>query len=395
MGVQSRQNVESYLRSADYNLLNSEPGFVVADKPGVGGDRDTLLVWLPTELYPSRSFGQLEPSLIDKIEEAIERYPDARYTILVDTLEGISRTFSDIASGHGVKIRVPVQFFDAPFRAEESPDAASAIKELSDLSFFTKRVPQPYSEQRGASSGSAGGRDLLLDLQDEMISPNKPCIRFIVGNAGAGKSVLFQGLFAILYRHFIDLKIKLTLSPRPIPFIPQHLRSTYTIRTLALVDSFLRSDVAAPVSRETLEWMLTNGHCIWMFDGLDELFFDYLLDLLTRPDSHAQILVCARDSLLSSNDTFVQFLRSFPAGTDPSIKIYRLQDWERASKRYFAWLDFVGRAPAKNDADPPPVSTFVAGVEATESIRALSGVPYYCSLLLERSKQGGILKFEK
>jgi hypothetical protein len=54
----------------------------------------------------------------------------------------------------------------------------------------------------------------------------------------------------------------------------------------------------------------------------------------------------------------------------------------------------VGRAPAKNDADPPPVSTFVAGVEATESIRALSGVPYYCSLLLERSKQGGILKFE-
>jgi hypothetical protein len=87
MGVQSRQNVESYLRSADYNLLNSEPGFVVADKPGVGGDRDTLLVWLPTELYPSRSFGQLEPSLIDKIEEAIERYPDARYTILVDTLE--------------------------------------------------------------------------------------------------------------------------------------------------------------------------------------------------------------------------------------------------------------------------------------------------------------------
>ena len=29
---------------ADYNLLNTEPGFIVADKPGVGGDRDTLLV---------------------------------------------------------------------------------------------------------------------------------------------------------------------------------------------------------------------------------------------------------------------------------------------------------------------------------------------------------------
>jgi hypothetical protein len=104
-------------------------------------------------------------------------------------------------------------------------------------------------------------------------------------------------------------KSRLNLSQRPIPFVPQHLRTTYSVRTLALVDSFLRSDVAAPVSRDTLEWMLTNGHCIWMFDGLDELysgdpeFFDYILDLLTRPESRAQIVICARDSLLSSNDT--------------------------------------------------------------------------------------------
>ena len=399
MGAQSQQDVESYLRSADYNLLNTEPGFIVADKPGVGGDRDTLLVWLPTEIYPGKSFGQFEPSLADKIEDAVERHPDARYTVLVDSLEGISRTFSEIASGHGVKIRVPVQFFDAPFRAEESPEAASAIKDLRDLSHFTKRVPQPYSQQ-GTSSASDGGPDLLTDLREEITSLNSPRIRFIVGPAGAGKSVLFHGLFAILYRDFIELKNKLSLSRRPIPFIPQHLRSTYTIRTVALVDSFLRSDVAAPVSRDTLEWMLTNGHCIWMFDGLDELysgdpeFFDYLLDLLTRPSSRAQILVCARDSLLSSNDTFVQFLKSFPPGSDSSVKIYRLKDWDRWSKRYFAWLGFIDRAPGKNEPDPGPVSTFLSAVEATQSIRVLSGVPYYCSLLLERNKQGESLKYE-
>jgi hypothetical protein len=134
----AQRDVEkSYLRSADYNLLNAEPGFIVADKPGVGGDRDTLLVWLPAQIYSGRTFTDFEASLADKIEAAVERYPDARYTVLVDSLEGISRTFSEIASAHGVKIRVPVQFFDAPFRVEESPDAASAVRELRDLSALT------------------------------------------------------------------------------------------------------------------------------------------------------------------------------------------------------------------------------------------------------------------
>ena len=99
MGVQPQVDVESYLRSADYKLLNSEQGFIVADKPGVGGDRDTLLVWLPSQIYPRRVFSQLEPSLIDKIEAAVVQHPDPRYTILVDSLEGVSRTFSEIISG--------------------------------------------------------------------------------------------------------------------------------------------------------------------------------------------------------------------------------------------------------------------------------------------------------
>jgi hypothetical protein len=137
-----------------------------------------------------------------------------------------------------------------------------------------------------------------------------------------------------------------------------------------------------------------------MFDGLDELysgdpeFFDYLLDLLTRPGSSAQVLVCARDSLLSSNDTFVQFLKSFSPNSDPSVKIYRLKDWDRVSKRYFAWTCFAGRAPTKDETDSLPVAAFVAAVEANPSIRTLSGVPYYCSLLLERISQGGVLKFD-
>jgi hypothetical protein len=391
MSIGTQRHVEGYLRSAAYNLINTEKGFVVADKPGVGGGRDTLLVWLPSQLFPRRTFAQLEPSLVEKVEEEIARYPDARYIVLVDSLEGISRTFSDIASARGIKIRVPVQFFDAAFRVEEARDAISAIKSLRDEPGITKLVSQPYMQERHGSDPTSGP-DLLTHLREDFESTVHPCIRFVVGSAGAGKTVLFRRLFTIMYRDFINRKNSLALSRRPIPFIPEHLRETYAIRTFALVESFLRSEVAAPVLRDTLEWMLENACCVWMFDGLDELysgdpeFFDYLLELLTRPDSQAQILVCARDSLLSSNDAFVEFLRSFSPNIDSSVRIYRLKDWEAGAKRQFAWTELVGHSPRAGEPDTPKVTAFLNAINATPIVRTLSGLPYYCSLLIDRFK---------
>jgi hypothetical protein len=393
MVASSQQHVEDYLRSAGFNLLNTDQGFLVADKPGVGGDRDTLLVWLPRQLFPDRRLSQIEVSFFARLERDIERYPDARYTVLVDSLGGISRAFTEFASARGVKIRVPVQFFDAPFRVEESPEAASAIKSLRDVSELNRRVPQPFSSHAQDSKGIIE-TDLLRHLRDAFATQTGPNIRFVVGSAGAGKSVLFRSLFGIMYRDFIDRKNRLSLSARPIPFTPEHLRATYTIRTLALVDSFLRSDVAAPVSRETLEWMLTNSYCTWMFDGLDELysgdpeFFEYLLELMTRPGSKAQILVCARDSLLSSNDAFVQFLRNFSPASDSSVQIYELSAWERPSKRQYAWIELEGKIPTSGAADPPAVVTFLNNTNTNQSVRLLSGLPYYCSLLLNKLKEG-------
>ena len=64
---------------------------------------------------------------MDKIDSQIERYPGARHTILVETLEGISKAFLEAAADRGVKIRVPIQFFDTPYRNEDSPGAASAV----------------------------------------------------------------------------------------------------------------------------------------------------------------------------------------------------------------------------------------------------------------------------
>jgi hypothetical protein len=55
-------------------------------------------------------------------------------------------------------------------------------------------------------------------------------------------------------------KSRLNLSQRPIPFVPQHLRTTYSVRTLALVDSFAVGRGSAGLSGHTRmdadEWSL-------------------------------------------------------------------------------------------------------------------------------------------
>jgi hypothetical protein len=42
--------VETYLASAGYNFLQQRDGFLVADRLGLGGLRDTWAVWLPQKL---------------------------------------------------------------------------------------------------------------------------------------------------------------------------------------------------------------------------------------------------------------------------------------------------------------------------------------------------------
>jgi hypothetical protein len=143
------RNIEGCLRSAGHNLLNTDTGFLVPDKAGVGGgDRDKLLVWLPREMFPGKRFVQPEPALLSRLGHDTERHPGARYTILVESLEGICWNFTEIVSARGIKIRIPVRFFDAPFRVEESPETLSLIKLLRNVSGLSSRVPQPYSQQR-------------------------------------------------------------------------------------------------------------------------------------------------------------------------------------------------------------------------------------------------------
>ena len=71
-------------------------------------------------MFPGKRFVQLEPTLLSRLEHDPERHPDARYTILVESLVGISRNDTEMVSARGIKIGVTPQF-DAALRAEAEP----------------------------------------------------------------------------------------------------------------------------------------------------------------------------------------------------------------------------------------------------------------------------------
>jgi hypothetical protein len=398
--------IQGYLESADYNLLDVREGFLVADRLQLGGYRDTRLLWIPPPSTRIDDFRQLEHRFLREFEKVIPQYQDARCFIVAHTLEGFSKEFRSEAARLRVSMSVPILFLDAPFKIEEAPQTSSVMKTLKETELGNKRVPQPYTIVINGEPKEEGD-DLFPDLLDELIGtefslsrPKNPCLRIVVGAAGAGKSVLFQALFARAYEHFHEHKRKRQISTRPIPFIPEYLRQASGLRTEALIDSLLRTEVAVPVPRCTFEWMLIHGFSMWLLDGLDELyagdpdFFQYLLELLTRPESQAQILICARNSLLTTSETFARFLEEFPPGSKDAIRVYRLNDWEYPSKRIFAWINLEGHLPGKNEPDSPHVTQFLTTITQSVPLKSLSGLPYYCDLLLGEFKQGTLVEFQ-
>jgi hypothetical protein len=238
------------------------------------------------------------------------------------------------------------------------------------------------------------GEDLLDHIKRSLSEEGRgegPGLTIVVGPAGAGKSVLFEALFSTLYNHFQAEKKQDKIFRRPIPLLPQYLERGMRLGTQELIESFLRTEVAIPVPRPTFEWMLINGFSMWLWDGLDELytgdpeFFPTVEEVLTRPGSKAQLLICARHSLLA-NEAFANFQEEY--GGDPNVRIYRLDDWAHGSKRIFAWLQILGRRPENGKPDPAPVAGFLSAITRSEPLRRLSGLPYYCALLLEEFRRG-------
>ncbi len=356
---------------------------MVVNRPDVGGSYDTRIVWIvPADAEPSKYTPVLRPL----IERLYSRYPDAKGTVLLPSGGGLSRPLQQELTSIGIRIRVPIQFFDTSFKVEEAPRAASVIKDIRDAD--TLRVQQPYELTDAQGAIVDEGSDLLAELGRTNGQDTDSRVKIIVGRAGIGKTVLSRALFRDLYARFLSAKRQRGSGSRPIPLVPEHMKNIHALRTELLIDNFLRTDVAAPVKRSTFEWLLVHGFTTWLLDGLDELmagdqgFFDYLLDVVTAPQSSARILIWSRDSLVTTSDAFMEF-RELGQGT---VDVYRLLEWGPAKKRDFAWIQHSRRLPTRGEQDPPRVAEFLARVDKAPLV-AFSGVPFYCSVLWGESDE--------
>ena len=385
--------VEGYLASAGFKILEGDKDCVVADRLVFAEDHDTRIVWT---IPKDQKMAQYESVLRANVSKLRSKYPDAKATVLSSSRSGFSRPLQQELNDQRIRILVPIQFFDTEFKFEHAPKAASAIADIRSTEILSKRVRQPYTAE-GVTGEASTGRDLLDTLSKELSASNTPTVRLVVGRAGIGKTFLSQAVFAQLYDRFMKAKARQGSASRPIPLLPDHMKDLYAVRTELLIENFLRTDVASPVSRDTFEWLLVNGFTIWLLDGLDELFtgdtgfFEYLLELITRPGSQAKIVIWSRDSLLTTSDNFMEF-QELCAGSDLT-RVYRLSPWERASKRHFAWLRLEKRDPPKGGSDTRAIREFLEGIERSPSLRELSGVPFYCDVLLRQSSTGSIQEF--
>ena len=370
-----------YLGTLRYESTQRGRDLTVGHRVSAFGEREGILVWVP-DLEPGRSFSTQEGPYLSRFETAAKEYPRAQKFMLVQTYEGLSKEFRSRAKAeYDVNVRVPAFFFDTPFKYEESPGevASSAARELSlrGEERALKRAPQPFEVVQGIETKDR--QDILDIFTRKTPSQWSHCLNLIVGPAGVGKTVLFEVLFSRLYSNFQKHKKEMRVFPRPLPLIPEYLRASVAPTLRSLAEGFLRTEFAAPIEIDTFQWMLVNGFGIWLLDGLDELierdidFFNALLDILTKPGSVApRIVLCLRDSLLSTN----QGLRDFLDEYSKDVAIYELSRWDTPSKRAFAKIEF-GKQQEES---------FMNVLQTHKELNSLSSIPYYCKLIADEYK---------
>lgn len=409
------QDARSYLEAGGYRLRRAEADFLDFEGDAESPLSQRILLWSDGETNaPSTELDDAQRARRQVAEEALlhrfavemERAPGATGCYLVASRLGYSQRFISEATrilGTTGGVRVPIEFFDAPYKIEraEARRARSALANVLALAGNVRRVAQPFSLQAGRSGTERiePGSDLVEHLETAIRDPHSgPRLRVIDGPAGSGKTIAFNALALALFEEFVAAKKARHEGVRPVLFLPEHLRGAGIGYVDDIITAVTESDMAAPTTREQFKWLLMNGHALWMFDGLDEFyaggndFFSFVEEALNAPGSKAQFIICARDSLLSSSPAMRTFVdRQLAAGH--STEIYELSPWTSDAWRQLAWLELEqGRAGAANS---DRVNTFVASLERSSEIAAMARLPFYCRVLLSHFGQNGAMPHDE
>jgi len=375
-----------FLTALGYQLQERERHFLVAEKPGLGGDIDRSCVWILTpELRQGRNPILIEEEYLTRFKGIAGKYPAARLYLVADTTERFSAAFRSQASrSYRVRIQVPAQLFDVPFSWEEAGSVPSATRQLMTTAdaYERLRIPQAYS----VDGSDMTHRDLVTDLTADIQNVTRtddPRVWFIVAPAGHGKSVSFSALFARLYRYFQERKRAQALFPRPLPLIAEHLRESAGPNVMGLIDAFMRTEFAAPTTRDFFNWLIDNRLAFLMFDGLDEVitrdptFINFLANRMTTPQASPVFLICLRDSLLDSNEELADFLDYYRS----VVRIFRLAPWDAPARRAHAWTVFHERLPRNGEPDPQDIASYLRTTNANPALMRLASTPFYADLL--------------
>lgn len=394
--------IEGFLAADGFAVMVRKPGFVVAERMAEG-EFARRHVWFAD---PDNGVQPRESDLLAAFsaERGAGGAVDQAFFV-APSLTGLSNGFRQKAAELGVGVRVPIQFFDTPYKTDgdasfgsgRGGEARSVFAEFvaENATAIAERVPQPFVALSALGEGNGGfasGPDLLGPLVERLSAPPDAAgITIVIGSAGAGKSCLFAALFQALDRRFAEEKRGQRLASRPILFLPGHIRETSERSLDGLLTAVARTDAAAPTGAGLMRWLCANGLTIWMFDGLDEFFageadFVAALEQALTAESRARIVICARDSLLTTSTALRRLVdRHMASG---AVHVFELARWERASQRTLAWLRLEGRAPGNGEADTQKVGDFLATLDASPALAELATLPYYCDLLLAERPQG-------
>ncbi len=409
------QKAIAFLLRGGYRVTRSSPGFAEIEHTGDEGEtaEPRILLWVDDEARAaSRTLSEAErlaraareDQVLTHMISEVQATPAAVAYYLVRTRQGLSQNFVTSATrvlqrnrrdGNG-GIRVEIEFFDTAYKLDSAAGQrvkASVFSSLLTMARKRRRVAQPFALRRGLGlhDVAAGAADLVEHLETKLRDPiDRPTLRIIDGPAGSGKSVAFEALANKTYEEFMEAKKADVLRPRPIVFLPEHIRGQAIGYVDDVIDAMTEAEAAAPVEPEQLRFLLKEGHAVWMLDGLDEFFagdndfFPFLTEQLASPESRAQILICTRDSLLSSSSALRAFVEHAWA-KDIAVEIYELQPWTAAAWRDLAWLELENGRKGQNDS--ALVKGFVSALAASSDLSQLAALPFYCTVLLEQYRQ--------